>query len=48
MKSHYKLHNNEIIKMTKEIQEKIATAVKQMTGVDVKHIDIQVDNIDFE
>ncbi len=33
---------------TKEIQEKIATAIKQMTDVDVKHIDIEVDNIDFE
>ena len=34
--------------MTKEIQEKIATAIKQMTGVSVKHIDIEVDDIDFE
>lgn len=37
-----------IAKITKEIQEKIAVAIKQMTDVDVKHIDIQVDNIDFE
>lgn len=37
-----------IAKITKEIQEKIATAIKQMTDVEVKHIDIQVDNIDFE
>lgn len=41
-------YGTNIAKVTKEIQEKIATAVKQMTGVDVKHIDIQVDNIDFE
>lgn len=37
-----------VSKMTKEIQEKIATSIKQMTDVDVKHIDIEVDNIDFE
>ncbi|MCD7893705.1 MAG: Asp23/Gls24 family envelope stress response protein [Erysipelotrichaceae bacterium] len=34
--------------LTKEIQEKIATAIKQMTGVDVKKIDIEVDNIEFD
>ncbi len=33
--------------MTREIQEKIATSIKQMTGVLVKHVDIEVDNIDF-
>lgn len=37
-----------VSKMTKEIQEKIATSIKQMTDVEVKHIDIEVDNIDFE
>lgn len=37
-----------VSKMTKEIQEKIATSIQQMTGVCVKHIDIEVDNIDFE
>ncbi|MEG0592149.1 MAG: Asp23/Gls24 family envelope stress response protein [Coprobacillus sp.] len=37
-----------VSKITKEIQEKIATAIKQMTGVSVKQIDIEVDNIDFE
>lgn len=37
-----------IAKITKEIQEKIASAIKQMTGVIVKHIDIEVDNIDFD
>lgn len=37
-----------VSQMTKEIQEKIATAIKQMTGVSVKHIDIEVDDIDFE
>ena len=37
-----------ISKKTKEIQEKIATSIKQMTDVDVRHIDIEVDNIDFE
>lgn len=37
-----------VSKMTKEIQEKIATSIKQMTDVDVKHVDIEVDNIDFE
>jgi len=37
-----------ISKMTKEIQEKIATSIKQMTSVTVKHINIVVDNIDFE
>lgn len=37
-----------VSKITKEIQEKIATSIKQMTDVSVKHIDIEVDNIDFE
>lgn len=37
-----------VSKITKEIQEKIATSIKQMTGVDVKHIDIEVDNIVFD
>ena len=37
-----------VSKITKDIQEKIATAVKQMTDVEIKHIDIEVDNIDFE
>ena len=36
-----------VSKMTREIQEKIATSIKQMTGVLVKHVDIEVDNIDF-
>ncbi|MEG0275500.1 MAG: Asp23/Gls24 family envelope stress response protein [Coprobacillus sp.] len=37
-----------VSKTTKEIQEKIASAIKQMTGVKVKQINIEVDNIDFE
>lgn len=37
-----------VSKATKEIQEKISTSIKQMTGVAVKNIDIEVDNIDFE
>lgn len=37
-----------ITKTTCEIQEKIAIAIKQMTGVSVKHINIEVDNIDFD
>lgn len=37
-----------ISSITKEIQEKIAVAVKQMTDVDVKHINIEVDNIEFD
>lgn len=37
-----------VSKMTKEIQEKISSAIKQMTSVRVKQIDIEVDNIDFE
>jgi Uncharacterized protein conserved in bacteria len=37
-----------ISKTTVEIQKKIATAIKQMTGVNVQHINIAVDNIDFE
>lgn len=37
-----------ITKTTCEIQEKIATAIQQMTGVNVKHINIEVDNIDFD
>ncbi len=37
-----------VSKITKEIQEKIATSIKQMTDVNVKHINIEVDNIDFE
>lgn len=37
-----------VSKITKEIQEKIATSIKQMTGVTVRHINIVVDNIDFE
>ena len=37
-----------VSKITKEIQEKIATSIKQMTGVVVKHINREVDNIDFE
>lgn len=36
-----------ISKITKEIQEKIASSIKEMTTVNVKHIDIEVDNIDF-
>jgi len=37
-----------IAKITKEIQEKIAISIKQMTDVTVKQINIEVDNIDFE
>lgn len=37
-----------VSKMTREIQEKIATSIKEMTGVVVNHIDIEVDSIDFE
>ena len=37
-----------ISSITKEIQEKIAVAVKQMTDVDVQHINIEVDNIEFD
>ncbi|MCD8028672.1 MAG: Asp23/Gls24 family envelope stress response protein [Erysipelotrichaceae bacterium] len=34
--------------VTNEIQKRIATAIKQMTDVDVKKIDIEVDNIEFD
>ena len=37
-----------ISSITKEIQEKIAVAIKQMTDVDVQHINIEVDNIEFD
>lgn len=37
-----------IAKTTKEIQQKIATSIKQMTDVSVNHINIEVDNIEFE
>lgn len=37
-----------ISKTTKEIQEKIALAIKEMTDVTVKHINIVVDDVDFE
>lgn len=37
-----------VSKMTKEIQEKIAFTILELTGVEVKHINIEVDNIDFE
>lgn len=37
-----------VSKVTKEIQQKIASDIKEMTSVDVKHIDIKVDNIDFD
>lgn len=37
-----------IAKKTMEIQEKIATAIKDMTGVKVTHINIEVDDIDFK
>lgn len=33
--------------LTKMIQENIQTAIKELTGVNVKHIDIVVDGIDF-
>ena len=33
--------------VTKLIQENIQTAIKELTGVIVKHIDIVVDDIDF-
>ena len=36
-----------ISKKTLEIQEKIATNIKQYTNVDVKQINIEVDNIEF-
>ena len=36
-----------VSKITREIQEKIATSIKEMTTVVVKHIDIEVDNIVF-
>lgn len=31
----------------KELQEKIASTIKQITNVDVKSVDIAVDNIEF-
>ena len=34
--------------LTKKIQENISNAIKELTGVTVKHIDIIVDDIDFE
>lgn len=37
-----------VSKITKEIQDKISASIRQMTGVTVKQIDIEVDNIDFE
>ena len=37
-----------VAQKTKEIQEKIAVAILEMTGVETKHINIEVDNIDFE
>ena len=37
-----------VSQITKEIQEKIAFAILEMTGVETKHINIEVDNIDFE
>lgn len=37
-----------VSRKTMEIQEKIASAIKQMTDVQVNHINIEVDNIDFE
>lgn len=37
-----------VSKITKEIQQKISNEIKEMTSVEVKHIDIKVDNIDFD
>lgn len=37
-----------ISKKTKEVQEAIATNIKDLTDVDVNHIDIEVESIDFE
>lgn len=37
-----------VAKKTREIQEKIAASIKELTGVVVKHVDIEVDNIDFD
>ena len=37
-----------VAKETKQIQENIATAIKEMTGVSVNHINVEVDGIDFD
>lgn len=37
-----------ISKTTQQMQEKIYLAIKEMTGVNVKHINIIVDEIDFD
>lgn len=37
-----------VAKTTQEIQQKIATAIKQMTSVTVTHINIEVDDIVFD
>ncbi len=34
--------------VTKEVQTKIALAIKEVTGVQVKNIDVNVDNIIFD
>ncbi len=34
--------------ITSEIQKRISSAIKQMTDVDVKKINIEVDNIEFD
>jgi Uncharacterized protein conserved in bacteria len=37
-----------VSKTTKEIQKNISTAICEMTGVEVNHINIIVDDIDFD
>lgn len=33
--------------ITKQIQENIQSSIKELTGIDVKHIDVIVDDIEF-
>lgn len=40
-------YGTKVTQVTEEIQKKISIAIKELTGVDVKHIDVVVDDIDF-